>query len=124
MYNFFTYLPNRLILHLTHRLNLQLLYHLHKVLQRLIIHRIYFQNKGYFGRGYIFGKFIYGADFFHKIMVQDIGYFQKTIDIDFFSTEYVIHIGAVAMQQLGELSNTDIRFIKYFLDSFSDMNLF
>ena len=57
-------------------------------------------------------------------MVQDFGYFQKEIDVYRFPAEDIIHIGAVAMQLFGKLGDAEIRLLKYFLDSCSDMNFF
>ena len=66
---------NKLDFHFAYRFDFQLLYCFDEAFQCFIVHRIYFQNKGYFGRGCILGKSVYSANFFHKVMVQDFGYF-------------------------------------------------
>jgi len=107
-----------------YRFNFQLLYRLQKVLHRLIIHRIYLQNNDYFRSGYIFEKVIFCTNIFEKVMVQDFRYFQKKMHVYLFPAEYIVHIGAIAMQQLGKPGNAYIRLIKYLLDSFSDRDFF
>ena len=63
-------------------------------------------------------------DFSNKIVIQDAGYFHKEVDVDFFSTEDIVHIGAVAMQQFCKSGDAYGSLNEYFFDSFSDVNFF
>ena len=124
MSNFFTHPPGRLIFHLTYHFNVQLLYNFQKAFQYFIIYRVYFPNKRHFESGCVFEKFMISTNIFKKVMVQDFRYFQKKMHVYLFPAEYVIHIGTVAMQLFGKLGNAHILLIKYFLDSFSDVDFF